>query len=81
MLEQVNCSLVFTTLNTLSYCNRNLSEEYCILIQITKLKFIDSNKQGPNFDDMSSFFPCEIDDVIQNINLGYGEQAPKIVIL
>ena len=37
--------------------------------------------QGPDFDDMSSFFPCEIDDAIQNTNLGYGAQAPKIVIL
>ena len=35
--------------------------------------------QGPDFDDMSSFFPCEIDDAIQY--LGYGAQAPKIVIL
>ena len=32
-------------------------------------------------DNMSSFFPCEIDDAIQYINLGYGAQAPKIVIL
>ena len=32
---------------------------------------------GPDFDDMSSFFPCEIDDAIQYINLGYGVQAPK----
>ena len=38
------------------------------------------NQQGPDFDDMSSFFPCEIDDAIQYINLGYGAQAPKIVI-
>jgi hypothetical protein len=30
---------------------------------------------------MSSFFPYEIDDAIQYINLGYGVQAPKIVIL
>ena len=37
--------------------------------------------QGPDFDDMSSFFPCEIDDAIQYINLGYGAQAPKTVIL
>jgi hypothetical protein len=37
--------------------------------------------QGPDFDDMSSFFPCKIDDAIQYINLGYGAQAPKIVIL
>ena len=34
--------------------------------------------QGPDFDDMSSFFSCEIDDAIQYINLGYGAQAPKI---
>ena len=36
---------------------------------------------GPDFDHMSSFFPCKIDDAIQYINLGYGTQAPKIVIL
>ena len=35
---------------------------------------------GPDFD-MSSFFPCKIDDAIQYIILGYGAQAPKIVIL
>ena len=28
-----------------------------------------------------SFFPCEIDDATQYINLGYGAQAPKMVIL
>ena len=36
---------------------------------------------APDFDDMSSFFPCEIDDAIQYLNLGYGAHAPKIVIL
>ena len=41
---------------------------------------VDSN-QGPDFDDMSYSFPCEWDDAIQYINLGYGAQAPKIVIL
>ena len=41
----------------------------------------DADDQGPEFDDMSSFFPYEIDDAIQYINLGYGAQAPKIVIL
>ena len=30
---------------------------------------------------MSSFSSCEINDAIQYINLGYGAQAPKIVIL
>ena len=40
-----------------------------------------ASNQGPDFDDMSSFFPCEIDDAIQYINLGNGAQAPKIVIL
>ena len=30
------------------------------------------NHQGPDFDDMSSFFPCEIDDAILYIVLGYG---------
>ena len=41
-------------------------------------------KQSPNrrsCDDMSSFFPCEIDDAIQYINIGYRAQATKIVIL
>ena len=37
--------------------------------------------QDPDFDDMSSFLPCEIDDAIQYIDLVYGAQAPKIVIL
>ena len=41
----------------------------------------DSYEQGPDFVDMSYFFPCEIDDGIQYINIGYGAQAPKIVIL
>ena len=45
------------------------------------LQTMNSNNQGPDFDDMSSFFPCEIDDAIQYINLGYGAQATKIVIL
>ena len=40
-----------------------------------------TNHQGPDFDDKSAFFPCEIDDAIQCINLGYGAQVPKIVIL
>ena len=38
------------------------------------------NEQGLDIDDMTSSFPCEIDDAIQYINLGYGAQAPKIVI-
>ena len=41
----------------------------------------DTDEQGPDFDDMSSFFPCEIDEAIQCINLGYGAQTQKIVIL
>ena len=32
--------------------------------------------QGLDFDDMSSFFPREIDAAIQYINLGYGAQTP-----
>ena len=40
-----------------------------------------SHLQGPDFDEMSSFFPCEIYDAIQYINLGHGAQSPKIVIL
>ena len=42
---------------------------------------LHTHKQGPDFDDISSFFPCEIDDAIQYINLEYGAQVPKIVIL
>jgi hypothetical protein len=37
--------------------------------------------QDPDFNDMSIFFPCKIDHTIQYINLGYGAQAPKMVIL
>jgi len=44
-------------------------------------KLPGSDHQGPDFDDMSSFFPWEIDDAIQYINIWYGAQAPKIVIL
>ena len=40
-----------------------------------------SRYHGLDFDDMSSFFPYEIDDAIYYINLGYGALAPKIVIL
>ena len=40
-----------------------------------------ADHQGLDFDDMSSFFPYKIDDAIQYINLGYGAQATKIVIL
>ena len=35
--------------------------------------------QGTDFDDMSSFFPCEIDDAIQILILDMEAQAPKIV--
>ena len=38
---------------------------------------MNNNNRDPDFDNMSSFFPCEIDDAIQYINLGYGPQAPK----
>ena len=33
---------------------------------------IITNNQGLDFDDMSSIFPCEIDDATQYIILGYG---------
>ena len=46
-----------------------------------QLELICCYYQGPDFDDMSSFFPSEINDAIKYINLGYGAQAPKIVIL
>ena len=51
------------------------TEDECLLICN-----VLCNDQGRDFDDMSSLFPCEIDDAIQYINLGYGAQAPKIVI-
>ena len=38
-----------------------------------------THHQGLDFDDMSSFFPCDIYDAIQYINIAYGAQAPKIV--
>ena len=45
------------------------------------LTVFHNDHQGPDFDDMSYFFPCEMDDAIQFITLGYGAQARKIVIL
>ena len=50
-------------------------------MSIFTMKLLIIHKHGPDFDDMSSFFPCEIDDPIQYIYLGYGVKAPKIVIL
>ena len=55
----------------------------------SRILFLSSNgkqnrsmmSQGPDFDDNSRFFPSEIDDAIQYINLGYETQAPKVVIL
>ena len=40
-----------------------------------------TNNQGPDFDEISSFFPYEIDDAVQYVSLGYGAKAPKIIIL
>ena len=51
----------------------------CEVDRYLQKRLQNDDKQGPDFDDMSSFFPCEIDDAIQYINLGYGAQAPKIV--
>ena len=44
-------------------------------------KYSHGDDQGPDSDDMSSFFPCGIDDAIQYINLGCGARDPKMVIL
>ena len=44
------------------------------------IEFLLCYQQGPDFDDMSSFFPCEIDNSIQFINLGYGAQAPYCIV-
>ena len=40
-----------------------------------------NDNQGPDFDDMSSFFPCKIEVQFNILNFGYGAQTPKIVIL
>jgi hypothetical protein len=55
----------------------------CLLLELNVGPFtkLFTNDQGPDFDDMSSFFSCEVDDAIQYINLGYGAHAPTIVIL
>ena len=41
----------------------------------------ERDNKSPNFDDKSSFFPSEIEDAFQYINLGYEAQAPRILIL
>jgi len=45
-------------------------------IRLIARESITSN-QGPDFDDMPSFFPCGIHNAIQytRITLGYGAQA------
>ena len=45
---------------------------YSLLLVNTFLfiRMNDADNQSPDFDDMSSFFPCEIGDAIQYINLG-----------
>ena len=48
---------------------------------IEQFNHIYTDGKGPDFDDMSCFFPCEIDEAIQYVNLGYEAEAPKIVIL
>ena len=64
---------------TLHYCTRRRIVETA-LWNLRKIRsYRNVYHQGPNFDHMSSFFPCEIDDAIEDINLGYGAQAPKIV--
>ena len=35
------------------------------------------NNQDPDFDDMSSFFPCKMGDAIQYINLENRAPTPK----
>ena len=68
-------------------CIVNYNRLYRILRKIMGNKIEKTSKyfthffKTADFDDMSSFFPCEIDDAIQYINLAYGAQAPKIVIL
>jgi hypothetical protein len=38
-------------------------------------RYSNDDYQFPDFDDVSSFFPCKIDDSIQYINLGCRAQA------
>ena len=49
----------------------------------TDWKYLIKNAdvQGLDFDDMSHFFPCEIDDAVQYIYPGYRAQAQNILIL
>ena len=77
-MTQTKCDIVSNT-HQRDSCNilfLHISE-ICATFNINK----HYNHQSPDFDDMSSFLPCKIDDVIQYINLEYEAQAKKIVIL
>ena len=52
-------------------------DEFSAIFKVNKINII---RISCNLS-LSSFFPWQIDDAIQYINLGYGAQAPKIVIL
>ena len=58
------------------YVVKSMSRFCTIILQIYVYIYY---YQGSDFEDMSSFFPCEIDDANQYINLGYGPQVPKII--
>ena len=57
----------------MNFLNANVDISFCVNIFIYLILLY--------FDNMPSFFPCEIDDAFQYINLGCGAQTPKIVIL
>ena len=52
---------------------------------LSKVKYLAASKHPSDHQPWivmtSSSYPCEINDTIQYINLGYRVQAPKIVIL
>ena len=66
-------SLVWTLLSTI----KQFMHLGIIVIEIITHHYGHYIHQGPDFDDMSSFFLCEIDDAIQYINLGYGPRLQK----
>ena len=85
ILIQISILFLFISIsspvNWFMKINKCISETLFFLLHFSELSSLDGYHQGPDFDDKSSFFPCEIDDAIQYINLGYGAQTPKIVIL
>ena len=80
-LRNTNNNNVFTTTTTTTTTNNNNNNNY----SSNNSNNINNNNKiviiRARILMTSSIFPCEIDDAIQYIYLGYGAQAPKIVIL